>query len=243
MSGFNEFSFGQNDDHIGKRGKKVKFEGGNTYRMSFIWWEGLDKGKLEMGDDDNPTPPKFVGAPIHFIEGVGYVVNKGLEYTKIAGGPPKMKIATLIVLWPTNKQGDVDKNRLLAGDAEVLPWVFSEDKYKNLKQIHKEFPFGDHDITADCKDTQFQKLALAPCKENLLKKLLGSDKTKSMVADMIADAQQMVETIQDNIGREMTIDQIKDKLSGGTGSAPDTTGATSTATTGEIDELVDDLLE
>lgn len=246
MSGFQEFSFGQNDGHIGTKGKRAKFEEGKTYRVSFIWWEGLDGDKLDMGDADNSPAPKFVGAPIHYIQGVGYVVNKGPEYTKIAGSPPKTRIATAIVVWPTDKMGDVNKTRLMDGEAEVLPWVISADKYKSLQQIHKEFPFGMHDITAKCDDTQFQKLTFSPCKENLLRKLLESDKAKGLVDKMIEAAREIVTRIQDEVGREMTIEQVKDKLAGGTGATAGNSGSSSapaTATTGEIDNLVDDLLD
>jgi len=245
MSGFQEFSFGQNDENIGNKGKRAKFEEGKTYRVSFVWWEGLDADKPEMGDADNPVAPKFVGAPIHYIQGVGYVVNKGPEYTKLAGSPPKTRVATAVIMWPTDKMGDVDKSRLMGGEAEVMPWVFSADKYKSLQQIHKEFNFGMHDITITCTEAKFQKLTFSPCKENLLRKLMESDKAKELVTKMIDAAKQVVSSIQGEVGREMTIEQVKDKLAGGTGATAGGGGATapSTATTGEIDDLVDDLLD
>jgi len=243
MGGFQTFSFGQNDEHIGNKGKRVKFEQGNIYRASFIWWTGLEDGKPDFDGD----APQFVGAPIHYIPTVGYVVNQGPEYTKIAGSPAKTRIATVLVLWPTNKAGDVDKTKLMAGEAEVLPWVISGDKYKNLQQVHKEFPFGQHDITVKCDDTQFQKLTFSPCKESLLRKLMESDKAGEIVGKMIAAAQAIVPTIQDEVGREMTIAQIKDKLAGGTGAPVAGGGGSSStpnaATTGDIDDLVGDLLD
>jgi len=240
MSGFQEFSFGQNDAHIGNKGKRAKFEQGNTARISFIWWDGLDVGK----PDFSAPAPKFIGAPIHYIPTVGYVVNKGPEYTKIAGSPPKTRIATLIIVWPTDKHGEVNKTRLMEGEAEVLPWVISGDKYKSLQQIHKEFPFGEHDITAKCDDTQFQKLTFSPCKESLLRKLMESDKAGPLVAKMIEAAQALSATIQDEVGREMTIEQVKDKLAGGTGVSAGVSGGSSPAVAeGDIDNLVDDLLD
>ncbi len=243
MGGFQTFSFGKNDEHIGNKGKRVKFEQGNIYRASFIWWPGLEDGKPDFDAD----APQFVGAPIHYIAGVGYVVNQGPEYTKIAGGPAKTRIATVLVLWPCSKAGDLDKTRLMAGEAEVLPWVISGDKYKNLQQVHKEFPFGQHDITVKCDDTQFQKLTFSPCKDSLLRKLMESDKAEEIVAKMLATAQGIVPSIQDEVGREMTIEQIKDKLAGGTGAPTGGAGAASAASgasaTGDIDGLVDDLLD
>jgi hypothetical protein len=144
--GFTTFEMGTDDEGIGIKSKRWAGETGRTARFSFIWWEGSEDGKPELEGN-----PKFAAAQTHFINTVGYVINQGPEYTKLAGAPPRQRVATVIIVWPTDKGGNVDKVRLAAGEAEVMAWVFSGDKYKNLKRIHGEFPLHSHDITAECQ--------------------------------------------------------------------------------------------
>ena len=245
---FQTFSFGENDSNIGSKSKPFKAEAGRTYRMSFIWWKGLESGKLDMTTPDkegNPPAPLFTGAPTNFIPNVGFIVNKGAEYTKLAGGEaPRTRVASIVVIWPTDKDGVPDKSRLSSGGAEVLPWVFSGDKYKQLQRIHNEFPFGQHDFKVTCSDAKYQKMDFAPCKESLLRTFSGSEKGQAIVAELIAKAQVFAGSINDQVGRDMTIQQIREKLAGaGAGGAGGASSPVDAVVTGEIDNIVDDLLD
>jgi hypothetical protein len=83
---------------------------------------------------------------------------------------------------------------------------------------------------------------MTPCKENLLRKLLENPKAKTHTDALILEAQQMVASIQNEVGREMTIEQIQDKMAGGTGAGPvGNTGGD--VVTGSVDDLVDGLLD
>ena len=237
-SSIKQFSFDQGDDGVGSKVKRWKGVLGKTDRFSFIFWEGLDKGKPDM---DQPAP-KFVGAQTHYFPNIGYIINKGPEFTKLAGEPPRFRIATAVVVWPTDNKGNIDKNRLAAGDAEVKVWLFSNDKYNQLKQIHTEFPFGGHDITVNCTEVQYQKLTMSPCRESLLRKLMENEKAKDIYARIITDAQNVISTIQNEVGKEMTIEQLKEKLAGG-GGTPAAAVASGGAATSDIDGLVDGLLD
>lgn len=232
-----QFSFGDGDSNVGTRNKPWKADAGRTYRFSFLWWKGLDEGKPDL----DTVAPLFAGAQTNFIPGVGYIVNKGAEYTKLAGGEaPRMRIATVIVVWPTDKAGAVDKNALARGDYEVYAWVISGDKYNTLKSINNEFPFGSHDCLATCSDATYQKMTFTPSKESYLRLILGNPKMDAFAKDMIEKAQGIVGSISDFVGREMTVQQVREKMAGGSGSpvAPVDAGAT----TGEIDDLVDSML-
>lgn len=247
MSGFMEFSFGEGDGHISGRQKKFKAQEGKTYRVSFIWVKGLETGTLDFGSEDTPGKPKFVGGQTHFIPNCGFVLNKGPEYTKLAGDAPRSRIGTVIVIWPTDKSGKLDKALLANGEGEVLPWIFSGDKYRSLGQIHDEFPLVDHDITMACTDAQYQKMTFTPCKENLLKALIGkvdNPTAVSTVARLISEAQQIVNNLPNEIGKDWTIDQIREKMSGGSGGSPMVGGGNAAAEAGgDIDNLVDGLLD
>ena len=234
---FQNFSIDDGDSHIGGRNKPFKAEANRTYRLSFCWWEGLADSKPDL----DGKAPQFTGAQTHFIPNVGYVVNKGPEFTKLAGEPPRQRIATIVIIWPTDRNGVVDRSQLGSGGAQVQAWVFSGDKYRSLQQIHREFPFGSHDITLNCSDATFQKMTFSPCKENLLRSLMGNPKAKDIVDKFIGEATQILAKINDYVGREMTIQQVRDKLSGAGGAGPEL--GPSTMPQGNVDSMVDDLLD
>ena len=233
----NQFSFGQGDEHVGEKSKPFKGEANRSYRISFAWWKGLDEGKLDF--DSNA--PIFAGANANFIPGCGYVINKGAEYTKVAGGEaPRQRIATVIIVWPTDKKGELDKSRL--SEAEVKVWVISGDKFQTLKGINAEFPFAKHDFKATCSDAQYQKMTFTPCKDSVLAMLSNNEKAQPLIAKWIEKAQELAGAINDHIGREMTIQQIRDKLAGGgNGAGPIAPVDSSSAT--DLDAAVENYLD
>ena len=244
MGAIQHFSFGEGDKDIGGQIKPFKADAGRSYRVSFIWWKGLEDGKPDL---DSPAP-QFAGANANFIPNVGFIINKGPEYTKLAGDKaPRMRIASVIAVWPTDKQAQVDKSALQRGEIDILPWVISGDKFTTLKNINKEFPFGSHDFTLNCTDANFQKMTFTPCRDSLLRALLGNPKAESMVADMIAKAQLISGGISEHVGREMTVQQIREKLVGGPGGGHGGGGGSSSAVdtmaTGDIDSMVDNMLD
>jgi hypothetical protein len=234
-----QFGFDQGDERIGSKSNRWKGETGRSYRISFVWWAGLETGKPDL----DQVTPKFVGADTNYLPGVGYFINKGPEYTRLAGQPRK-RIVTPIILWPTDAKGTLDKNRLAAGECEVKVWIFSGDKYSSLKQIHAEFPFGQHDVTINCTDTQYQKMTFSPCKENLFRNLSNNPKAKTIVDGIVLEAQRIVADIQNEVGRDLTIQQITEKMNGANATAGVTGGVVAgAAVTGQIDDLVDGLLD
>lgn len=239
--GFQTFSFGEGDGHIGNKQKPWKAEAGRSYRLSFAWFPISDGGMLEMGQADSGLAPKFFGGPTNFIPGAGCVMNQGPEWTKLAGEPPRTRIATVMVIWPVDSKGTLDKARIQAGDFEVVPWVISGDKYRNLEQLHREFPFNEHDITVNCTDTQFQKLTFSPCKDNLLRSIVLEPKAAALAKKVAEQVGTLTASVQGFIGRSLTIAQIQEKMSGGPGGAP--IDAAETVASGNIDGLVDNILD
>jgi hypothetical protein len=242
MSAFKTFTFGEGDEHIGQKTKSWKGEKDNSYRFSFVWFDGLDKGTPDL----TKAAPQFTGAPCNYLQGVGYFVNQGPEYTKIAGQPPRNRAATIIVVWPTDKDGDIDKSRLGKGDVDVQAWVFSDDTFKQLKKINKQFPLGSHDLGVTCTETQYQKLTFISCTDNLLASFLTKPQAKAFTDKIINKAMTVFGDINTYIGKEMTIQQIREKQAGATGApgraaAPAAVLAESTAA--DLDNLVDNLLD
>ena len=242
MSGFQQFGFGQDDSNVGNKGKRFKMDKNQVARISFLWWEGLEDGKLNL----EAATPKFTGGPRHYMKGVGYFMNQGPEYTKIAGESPKMRINTLIVKWPTKQNGSLDVEAITRGEAEVLYWVFDGGKYDMIKPIHAEWHLGAHDLKVSCSDAAFQKMSFSPTKESMLAKL-ASKPDNSVFKSIITQAQGMIPGVTDEVGKTMTIEQIREKLAGGTGQAAGSAnGVPSEAApviSEDMDKALDDFLE
>jgi hypothetical protein len=237
-NGIQQFSFGEGDAGIGGKLKPFKADASRSYRLSFIWFRGLEEGKPDL---DAPAP-QFAGASTNFIPSVGYIINKGPEYSKLAGGdPPRMRIASIIVVWPTDKEGNINREAMGRNETEILPWVISGDKFTALKKINKEFPFGSHDFTVTCSDATYQKMTFTPCRDSFLRALVNNPKAEAIVAEMVAKAVAIAGTISDYVGREMTVQAIREKLTGGGGGGG--TAAVETMATGDIDAMVDGMLD
>lgn len=127
-----DFSFDDGDRSLTSNTKRLKFKNGETVRISFAWFPKGDDGKYDL-----KTNPKFRGANRVWVNGVGYVVANSPEIASITGATPKMSIATVVVVWPTDKNGNIDKNRMKNGDCDVMPWVFSKRKYSEFESIGK----------------------------------------------------------------------------------------------------------
>lgn len=235
MSGFQQFGFGRNDDGVSGNKKRFKAEGGRKYRISFVWWKGLEDGDPNLGADG----PEFVGAPRNFIPNVGYVINRGPEFTKLAGGEaPRMAIGTIIVVWPMDAKGNLDKQGIANGDYEVVPWIFGQDKYRALEPIHKEWHFGEHDVTISCTETQYQKMTFSVCKDSLLSKF--KEKGGKLWTNLVEQAQTIAANIQNDIGRELSLSELREKVSGDGGGS---SGPSTSVATEDLDNLVDNLLD
>lgn len=236
-----EFGFGQNDEVASGKTQKYKGETGKTDRISFVWWEVVD-GKPVL----DAKSPKFIGAKRNYLPNVGYFLNKGPEYTKIAGEQPKTQIATIIAVWPTSKDGDLDKSRLK--DVRVMPWIFSSDKYENLKRRHNQFHVGKHDILATCTAADFQKMDFVPCTESIFATLLNSDKepARKIAETILAKVAAIASNISNDIARDLTLDQIREKLTGSSGSGPVAGGGFgggNTVAGDAVDEILNDLID
>lgn len=237
-SSYLEFGFGDNDERIGSKGKRLKLKEGESYRVSFIWWPGLEEGKPNM---DAPTP-RFIGCKRLYIPNVGYVMDKGPEYVKLAGGgPSKTQVATVVCKWPTDNKGTLDKARFTAGEFEVNSWTISVDKYRAIGSRHEEFPLGQSDLKLTCTDTQYQKVDISPCRENLFRKIMEKNPDR---AKLIIDAAiEVVRELPKDLAQDLTLEQIREKLGQGGKSGPVAGGPVAASNSADFDGMLDDLLK
>lgn len=210
--GFSEFGFGSGDDAVGKKSARFKGKAGETYRVSFPW---------TSQDKAGNTVTRFVGCERHYLAGVGYFLAKGPEFTKIAG-PPKQAIATIVVIWPTDKTGKLNGDAIGKGEGiEVASWVFSAERYDQLRRRNNEFPLHEYDLTMACTDTQYQKMDLSPCKNSTFAELAKSEKPrpKEVISAIRLQILEIEKNIKSELARDLTLDKLREKMGGTTASA------------------------
>lgn len=236
--GFLDFTIGEGDSRIGKKTKQFKAESNTTYRVSFVWFTDTD----DNGMPTENASPKFTGCERIYKQGVGYVLIKDSNRTAmidILKSQPKQAVATIICIWPTNKDGDLDTASFKSGKGwEVSPWIFSADKYKEIGRNHKRFPLTKHDLSMACSDAQFQKLTFTPEGENLFTKLLTSGKPEhvAVAKQIMADVERVAEGMHRTLARDMSVDDVREAL----GETLETPTGSHSAT--DVDDMLNDIL-
>lgn len=234
-NGYMDFTFGKGDDKIGQKAKRFKAKEGETYRVSFVAIPEDGEGLPDLSAN-----PQFKGCERIYKEGIGYVLVKGPEYTRLLGGTPKQSVATAICVWPTNKKGQLDKQAFAKGEGwQVMPWVFSAIRYKVLETRHDEFPLTEHDLKLVCTDTQYQKMDISPLKNSLFKSLLESEKesARNIAKEIFAEAQSVFSNLENEMARDLTLDEIREKLGGASASPVDDSAVA------DVDGMLDNLLD
>lgn len=225
MSGFMEFDLGNTEKAIKKPVTNFKVEDGKSYRVSLAWWMPLDGADNKFDFESNP---KFIKAARYYKQGLGYVIHDesvGEELKRLMGESPKERFATILVQWKCSDDGSVDQNAFVAGrDYKVLPWIMSQEKLTTLLRVHKNFGISEVDINITCPKggAQYQKMDIMPINRsfkgvahgNLLRFAMENDKEpmQKMAADIFAEVERISGSIRDQIGRQYTIGEIKEKL-------------------------------
>lgn len=234
-NGFQDFTFDSGDDHVGKKTDRYKGKEGETDRVSFVWYN-----KDGDGNPDFSAPVRFTGCERHYVQGVGYFLNKGPEFSKIAGGPPKQAVATIMVVWPSDSRGRLDAEAFKKGEGyKVVAWVFAADKYDQLKRRNDEHPLNECDMILACTDTQFQKMDISPARESLFRKLYESnnERGKAIAKAILEEVENVEKNLRQTLARDLTLDQLREKMGGATaGPVSDHSGE-------DVDGLLDNLLD
>lgn len=237
MSGIEEFGIESGDDEFLASSERFVADK-RKYRISIIAWPGLEEGKLDL----DAKTPRFKKCKRHYIKGVGPVLNKGPEWTKIAGKAPTDHVATVIIVWPTDENGVLDTMKLKEAPSKpsvirVCPWVFGKDKYRDIVTVHSEFHVGSADMTLNCTETGYQRMSIHACKDSLLRRYATSDNEASQkVFDfMLARARELWPALDRELGLDLTLDQFRERMGG------ESTPVVETSTDEEIDDMIGDL--
>lgn len=229
--GFYEFGFGEGDNKVGKKSKKFDPETGRTYRASFVWFKKMNSD----GTPDADAGVKFTGCERCYKQNVGYFLYKGPGYSEF--GTPKQAVATIIAVWPTDSKGKVEAGRL--ADVQIMPWIFSADKYEDLSRQNDRYALTSVDYAITCTDSKYKKMTFAPEKECLMTKLLtsGKDDLIGIAKGVLNEVSFVAENIKRELARDLSIDQIREIVSGLESSPSDRN-----RNSADVDSLLDGIL-
>jgi len=175
---------------------------------------------LTKVDRLDQTQVHFKKFTSHYQEGLGFVLSRlgldGAEADEVWKRlpEPKTHFSTLLLIYPTDRKGNLDKERFANGWA-IKPWRFGGKTYDNIWKCNQTLSLNglsisNQDLLLECKDDKFQNIDVNGAGPALW---LKSEKFKEMV---LSKAVEMYDKLVPF--RPMTTDQLKAKL-GLTGSA------------------------
>lgn len=238
------FDLDEGADELTTNVKRFKPETGVTYRVSFVWFHDRH---LDDGVPKDDAPPAFGGAKrTKYKQGLGCVLlpkddpDTAKEILRLTGMEEQKRVASVICLWPCNREGDLLTSQIKEGKGwKVVPWVFDMGKYEEIKRIHKRTPLGTHDLSMTCTDGQFHKMTFIGENNSVMRKYMGSENEviQTTLRKILTQAKAIGNNINNELGRSMTLDQIRESM----GKAVAPSGGDN-HTDENVDNLLDDVL-
>jgi hypothetical protein len=148
-----------------------------------------------------------------FKQGLGFFTwPKGLNsdeekiWRKV--GEPKDYLCTVVVQYPTDREGEVDTEAIPRG-CKFLPWRFTSAIYDVIYKINKGLQEGQSsvskvDLYVSCSDTNYQKLSITQAGPSLY---LRDEKLKKYVLERAYPLYSKLSPF-----REITTDELREKL-------------------------------
>ena len=187
----------ENDDVKSNNFQKFKGEKGKEYRVGLVA-EDLNKG--------------FLGAKTHYIEGIGTIVCKSTSDAEALccshgyeGNTPKWKIGISIIVYNLSSDGTKLESY------KVIPWIFNDRIYNQLKTQHQEWGLDQNDLLLKCTDSQYQSFEIS------LKKGCVWRKNSKIKEECLAEAEKQRKQIKRNLGRDVSNTELKEALGIGDG--------------------------
>jgi len=146
--------------------------------------EALGKPADQLQDHEklNLDTAKFHRVDAHFKEGFGFCVSRlgmdGADMDAIWAmmGDKKSYFCTTLLLYPVNREGEVNKEMLKAGNFDTKPWRFSGKVYGQLHKVaaglrSNDLSIATQDLTLTCTNTDFQNFDIQPSGKALWRRI------------------------------------------------------------------------
>jgi hypothetical protein len=174
---------------------------------------GKTPDELEPADLLDTSEARFKLVSSSYKEGLGYVAwpknlppDEERVWKKL--GEKKDYAISVVLVYPTDREGEVDRDRLAKG-WKVMPWRIGSDKFEVIRKINKGLledggSISRMDLNVSCTDTGFQKLTITPASQAIY---LKNETLKKMV---LAKAELLYSKL--NPFRELSTEQLREKL-------------------------------
>jgi hypothetical protein len=169
--------------------------------------------QLEPVDLLDLREARFKPASAVYKEGLGFLawpkeISAAEEKIWAKVGERKDYVVTLVLWYPTDREGEIDKDRLAKG-WRVLPWRTTPEMYGNLRRIHKGLAsdgssISQIDLNLTCGDTNFQKNTVSPAGSAIY---LKNENFKKMVLEKAYSLYSKLSPF-----RQVTTDELREKL-------------------------------
>jgi hypothetical protein len=190
----------------------------------------------EKLDTSNVRFKKIVS---HYKDGVGYVISRlgkdGPEADVIwkMMGDPKSHFTTVLLIYPTNREGELIKEQLATG-WNIMPWRFGTKVYatfhtRSTALRENNLSIASQDLKLTCTNTDFQNFDIDVAGPSLWTKSPGFS------SKVLAKAQPLYEKLVPF--RELSTADLKIKLGIGGGSAATEDGVSDDDFKGLLDEV------
>lgn len=131
-------------------------------------------------------------------------------------GEKRDYVTTLLLVYPTDREGEVDKDSL-ARKWQLKPWRFTPEKYDILRKINRGLLESNSSISAidlhiSCTDTQYQKITITQAGPAIYQR---NENFKKMI---LTKALTLYGKL--NPFRDLTTDELREKLGVGGGGSP-----------------------
>jgi len=136
--------------------------------------EALDKSAdaLTPGDKLDLSQVRFKRFEAHYKEDFGFAPSRlgkdGPEADKIWNmlGEKKDYFTTALLIYPTDNDGDIDKDRLTKG-CKIVPWRFARTIYERIWALNdglraNDLSIANQDLSMKCVDAKFHKFQIDP---------------------------------------------------------------------------------
>jgi hypothetical protein len=154
------------DDVELPQGRPERYRGreGVTDRIGFVFF------RVDPGSKPDLSKPRLVAARVQFHPQLHSVISRQGEPDADESiwarfpEPPRLKAATLVLRYPTDPKGRVQKDQF-AAPIPMLVWEFGAPIFERLKKLHEEqkakgSSLGAVDVSCTCTNERYQRFEL-----------------------------------------------------------------------------------
>jgi hypothetical protein len=220
----------------GKAGKRLSREETVAVAKAALTKRAQDLGKsvdqLSAIERLDTTVAHFKSLKAHFHDDVGYVISRygkdgpdaDLVWKKI--GPVKSYFTTLLLIYPTDSEGSINKealaNQVHTAKLKLVPWRFSGKTYDEIYGCNEGLrdnglSLASQDVKITCDNPKFQGVKVVAAGPATWQR------NEKMKAAVLTGALNLYDKL--NPFREMTTDQLREKLGIGGGSSSSDEGS------------------